>query len=599
MSTIKSANKYLRPNTPPEDVLGIVNIDDPLLDQFCSYAMSQNSIVHKRGLSNLNSLMQRVTEDYFANNQIRILKYRFICEVLRNRLRGINDRNLLMYEVNKSLDISVLTQDSMFLRELNTEEINYVEFTVGEIQNHLYLNQHMKDLQTLWNDYAAADFRAKRLMLNPIREAASGLLTQFRKNDASEDSTDTLFRLSDLESGVTDIHKQITSPTFKLITGMIGMNFMLGGGFEPGNVYAFFGLPGEGKTVTLENLLYQLWKYNRGYECRDKTKKPCIVLLTMENFVRQTVCALYHILTHGQNMRDCKTADEAIRIFKENKFLFNPDDSNSIEIVIKYKPINSITTDYMYKIVDDLADEGYEVIAFLQDYVKRILPVVQYGDPYQDLGNIINDFKTFATLKRIPVITASQLNRDAAKIIDKGRNANKNDLLKELSRSNIGESVRMDENLDGTFIITPEVSRDKVKYMGFKLTKHRYEIFNDQFASIYQPFYEGSIAMVEDLGQTKPAFKESLIRDNEELSDGQRFGINKTVKIISNSNDMINSMVIPQQKPIKEPPAQKGYTFNKPAIVEMPDKPKKEVLEIIEPHEIEAMREQLGVKKVL
>ena len=41
---------------------------------------------------------------------------------------------------------------------------------------------------------------------------------------------------------------------------------MLGGGFEKGRVYSFFGLPGEGKTVTLENLMYQIWKYNKGFK---------------------------------------------------------------------------------------------------------------------------------------------------------------------------------------------------------------------------------------------------------------------------------------------------------------------------------------------
>lgn len=587
-------NKYLnKPNTPDNDVLGIVNIDDPLLDQFCSYAISQNSLIHKRGLSNLNSLIQKLSENYFSNNQIRLLKYQFLSEVLRIRLRGINDRHLLMSEVNKTLDISVLTQDNLFLRELSTDEINYVEFTVGEIQNHLYLNKHLKELQTLWNDYATGDFRSKRATLDPIRVAAGNLLTQFRRNDSSEDSTDTLFRLSDLESGVTDIHKQITSPTFKLITGMVGMNFMLGGGFEAGNVYAFFGLPGEGKTVTLENLLYQLWKYNRGYECRDKTKKPCIVLLTMENFVRQTVCALYHILTHGKNMRDCKTADEAIQTFKDNKFLFNPDDNNSIEIVIKYKPINSITTDYMYKIVDDLADEGYEVIAFLQDYVKRILPVMQYGDPYQDLGNIINDFKTFATLKRIPVITASQLNREAAKVVDKGRNANKLDLMRELGRSNIGESARMDENLDGTFIITPEVSKEGTKYMGFKLTKHRYEIFRN-IESIYQPFYENSIAMVEDIGETNPVFKTSLIKDTEEMNAAQRMCINRTVKTINSVERNVIDMIKP---PTYEETPKKEFTFSKKEILQTEEK--KEVIEFINQDELESLRHKFNIPKLL
>jgi hypothetical protein len=359
---------------------------------------------------------------------------------------------------------------------------------------------------------------------------------------------------------------------------MQGLNSMLGGGLQPGNVYSFFGLPGEGKTVTLENLLYQIWKYNRGYQCKDKTKKPCIVLLTMENFVRQTVCALFHILTKGKNLKDCKSADEAIQAFKENSFEFNPDNENSIEIVIKYKPINSVTTDYLYKIVEDLEDEGFETICFLQDYVKRILPVMATGDPYQDLGNVINDFKTFATLKSLPVVTASQLNREAAKMIDEGRNSNKLDLIKKLGRSNIGESTRIDENLDGTFIITPEVSSDGIRYMGIKMTKHRYEVAPNTVVSVYQPFHPDTIALMEDIYDIKPIYRESLMKDEEEIrqsfGDVERASINKTVKALANltgnsqifNEGIVMKPVIKKQEPRRSIPV-KNMVFKK--VVEM------------------------------
>ena len=75
----------------------------------------------------------------------------------------------------------------------------------------------------------------------------------------------------------------------------------------------------------------------------------------------------------------------------------------------------------MYTITDRLEDEGYEVIAFLQDYIMRIKPVERTGDSYQDLGNIVNEFKTYAMLKKVPVITASQLNREAIKIIEESK----------------------------------------------------------------------------------------------------------------------------------------------------------------------------------
>lgn len=598
MTNGSGSNKYRyrkKDSVEDQNVLGIVNIDAALMDIFCAYAMSQNASIHKHDLVSLNTILHIINENHFKDDQVMLIKYKFITEVLYNRLRGVHDRDLLLSAANKVVDVNALIADGKLLRELSDEEVTYVKFAIGEIQNNLYMYKHMDKLKGLLNDYSAADFRDRRPILKNIKESVSNMLTQFRKNDVNDDSADTIFRLSDMESAVTDIHKQITSPTFKLITGMQGLNAMLGGGFEAGNVYSFFGLPGEGKTVTLENILAQLWKYNQGYQCRDRTKRPCIILLTMENFVRQTVCALFHILTKGKNMRDCQTAADAVEEFKRCSFQYDPENNNSIEIVIKYRPINSVTTDYLYKMVDDLADEGYETIAFLQDYVKRILPVMQTGDPFQDLGNVINDFKTFATLKRIPVITASQLNRDAAKIIDEGRNANKLDLMKKLGRANIGESVRIDENLDGTFIITPEISSDGKKYMGFKLTKHRYEIYTSVL-SIYQPFYEGAqIAMIEDVYEVKPAYRESLLMDAEEIrqsfGDVERASINRTVKTAMANLDKSHEMLF---SPImrSSPPVEHGYTMQNVLM-------KKEVVDIIDLSEVELMRSKFGIKKFL
>lgn len=563
---------------------GIAQIDEPLMTLFCSYALSSNATIHKYGLNSLNNLLNILRDDNFTSNQRLVKKFHLAKKFLHERLNGITDRDLIISAANREMDVKAIMQDSKLFREISNDEVYYVENTVAEFQNNLYLNQHLAGMLESLTNYKNADYRQKTSLLPGIKQMASNLLTQFRRNEMNRDSSDTLFRLTNMESSIEDIHKYVTSPSFKLITGIQGLNAMFGGGLEKGNVYAFFGLPGEGKTVTLENMLYQLWKYNRGYECKDKTKRPCIVLLTMENFVRQTVCALYHIMTGGKNLRDCKTADEAIQEFKNHSFEFDVDDQNSIEIVIKYKPVNSVTTDYLYKIVEDLEDEGYECIAFLQDYVKRILPVLRTGDPYQDLGNVINEFKTFATLKDLPFITASQLNREAARMIDEGRNANKNDLIKKLGRSNIGESSRIDENLDCTMIITPEFASDGTKYMGIKLTKHRFEIYTNK-VSIYQPYIApDSIAMVEDVYASKPAYRESLMRDAEEIRASfgniERASINKTVHSIAK---LTSSMMRPG---ITSAVVKTYVTPSGKEITEEQSK-KKQVMEFVEPSQEE------------
>ena len=589
MGYSNKSNKYKQ--IIQQTKIDVTPFDRAMLDLACRYSVSQNSSIRKHGITNLNNALKLLNEDSFTDHSMK-LKYKFLVETVKQRMKGISDRDILISSANNVVDVGPLVADNDFLKEVTTENVDWFNEQISEMLHQSYLSKNAVPIMNMCSNYINSDFRERRGQTEGFRDMCSTMMEHFRQCDVSDDSTDNLFRLSNMEEGITEIHKQITSPTFKLVTGMIGLNAMLGGGFEAGNVYAFLGLPGEGKTVTLENILYQLWNNNKGYQCKDKTKKPCIVLLTMENFVRQTVCALFHILTKGGDMKQCNTAEEAIEEFKKHAFRFDPNDKQSIEIVIKYKPINSIDTNYLYKMVEDLEDEGYEVIAFLQDYIKRIRPTDRTGDSYMDLGTIIDEFKTFAMVKKIPVITASQLNRDAANKIDNGRNKNKSDLVNMLTRSNIGESIRVIENLDGAFMIAPEAKFADKKYMGFKLIKHRYEIKTKQL-SIFQPFYDNAeIAMVEDIHSPKQAFRTSLMKEDDEtlksnFGDFERMGIRREMDGLNNEQiDLSDDMLSPIDQEGLYSLSNLSPEDNCPII-------------FIPEEDRERLREQYGIKKVL
>lgn len=532
----KRNNKYQKDKLVADAT--IYGLDDALLTLFCSYALSQNQAIHKYGISSLKKLINALSVENFNKNPISVLKYQFLKNALELRVKGISNKDIILSDINRKVDITSLINDQSFLKELSTTEVEYAEETISSFMNNAFMSSNVHTLMDVCRNYLSSNYREKDLYLNQLQKIMGKSMTQFRRNNMNRDNSSTLFRLSSINDSIEDIHKYITAPSYRLVTGMQGLNGMLGGGFEKGRVYSFFGLPGEGKTVTLENLMYQIWKYNKGFKTKDPTKKPCIVYLTMENFVIEYICALYHILTRGKELKECNSIDEAMEEFKRCKFEYTGD--NDIELVIKFKPVNSVDTSYMFQITEELEDEGYEVICFIQDYLMRIKPSEITKDSYQDLGTIVNDFKTYATLKQVPVITASQLNREAARIIDEGRGSNQANLIKKLSRSNIGDSVNIDRNLDGSLIIVPEIGPDNKKYMAFKLTKHRYPIYTNK-VSIYQPFYDTSeIALVEDVYEAKPAFRESLSRDPEEIrasfGDVERTDISSSIRSLSELN---------------------------------------------------------------
>lgn len=515
------------------------NFDLTVMNIFSSYVLSENTNIHRSSLVNLAYILSRIDESMFEGSQECIIRFRFCKQVLDTKLnKKLIRRDLVLRDVCGMVGNQFESLDTNLFGEISNHDIDWVEMTIASCMDILFINNSVNELQNTCTEYISSGFTEKANVMHKIKSKVDEMQTSFRRNDINRDKSDQTFRLSKAESTIVDIHREKNRPSHKLLTGMQGVNGMLGGGFEGSRVYCWFGLPGEGKTTTLLNILYQLKKYNTHYELRDKTKRPCLVFLTMENTTRESICTLFNIACSNQDISNY-SVEEAMQIMMAKELAVTTE--SPIDIVIVYKPINSVDTNYLYKLTEDLEDEGYEVIALIQDYIKRILPLDNNKEERFRLGNVINDFKNFAIYKNIPVITASQLNREAARIIDDSRNSNKNDLVQKLGRANIGESSLIDENLDGTLILTPEWYNDR-KYLGIKLTKHRYPIFT-KTTSIYQPFEEGSeVKLVEDEGLAKPLYKTSLTRDDEEVKrafgDTIRFSTRREIRDIDELEGM-------------------------------------------------------------
>ena len=257
------------------------------------------------------------------------------------------------------------------------------------------------------------------------------------------------------------------------------------------------------------NLAYQIKKYNKGFKPKDPTKRPCVLYLTMENTVTESLQRLFQICT-GEELAKQSSPEEAERKLRTEGELYLTD-SSPIDILIKFKPNKSEDTSYLYTLVEDLEDEGYEVICLLQDHAKRIRSTTNNPDIRLELGDVINEFKTFAMLKDIPVISNSHLNREGARVIDANATSSKSDLTRLLGKSNIGESLLMLDNVDFAAIINNEYDREGNKYMVFKQIKTRIKSFRDY---ICQPFdKDNEIKLIEDYYSPVPVFRETLYSD--------------------------------------------------------------------------------------
>lgn len=540
-----------------------INLDIVSLQIFCNFIVSENKTIHKSNIMNLNNLISNLDMSLYENDSEKMEKINFIKKGIDARLNyNLNKKDLILMHISGGLLHDDLNNN---IEEVDNDEIVWINKIVADALKFGFIYGEVDKLEELCNKFKSSDYSSKTEILNSFKNCIFEIQNKFRQADSNASSELFLSLENDkFDDCIRTVYDKVTSPSNKLITGFIGFNEMLGGGFESKRVYALFGLPSEGKSITLLDFALQIKKYNPGYVCKDPTKKPCVVYFTLENGLEESVVRLCEMVGLEGSMSDY-SVDELIQKLKtEGELNINP--SSPINFFIFYQPGMSVDTSYLYTIAEDLEDRGFESIAFIIDYIKRIRSSLDNSDTRIWLGNVINEFKVFASTKDLVVITASQLNRDATSHIDESRKANKSDLVRMLGRSQIGESMLILENLDGAFLIAPEWTSEGQKYLGIQRIKKRYKA--SELSYLYYP-YQGEIKLLEDLNAVHPVYKTTMKDIPQNLDNFNLNRINKIqnvddVKLLKSQNNIFLSgsmSIIDDSKPLLKSAVQR---INKP-----------------------------------
>lgn len=513
-----------------------LNLDLMTYDILCRYILQNNAMLKMEHLVNLRKLLSIIDYSTYENDPDKVKRVNFLMKALEARLdNNINDRDIILTYINGGLSFPIDFLDYNRI-DLSKDEILWVHNLISETLQYQFIYNSIDDIQDICTRFKTSDFANRGRIVDEFEQIIDSLKNEFRHSRINDNSIDMVFSLREgvFQSAVTDTWNLITNPSRRLITGMQGLNEMTGGGFESGRVYMLLGTSGVGKSITLLNLIYQIKRYNAHYKPKDPTKTPCIVLLTMENTVVETITRLFDLVIEGSHGMANYGVNDVINMLRsQGELVLN--DSSPIDIVIKYKANKSVDTSYLYTLCDDLDDDGYEVICLVQDHVKRIRSIYGNSDVRLELGDVVNELKVFAAYKDIPVITNSHLNRDAARILEEAARKANQDAGKLLGKSNTGESMLMIDNLDCAMIITLDFDKEENRYMTFNLIKMR-----DKTARTYiaQPFNPGStIRLMEDMGGI-PQFKES-IHTAPEIKKSSIIKMTGASSMFNNINDVI------------------------------------------------------------
>ena len=495
----------------------------------CCYVLSTNRNITRGHLISLRNLMEIMDETPFQNDPEKIKRISFIKRGLEGKIdKNLRDPRLLVKYIYGGLAENTELSQNQLDYELNSEELTWINETVATGLKYAFINNNIDRIIELATLFKTSDYKNMEDIVRQIEDWVDETKTKFRRTRI-DTTNSSMFSLRDgyFENMVKDIHELISNDSAGVQTGIQGINELIGGKFQNGRCYLFLGASGMGKSLTLLNLAVQIKKYNKHYQTKDPTKRPCVVLLTMENFITEIVDTLFNTSTVGDQMKTF-SAEDAIKMMREDGELYLNDES-PVDIIIKYIPNGSVDTSYLYTLTEELEDDGYECICMIQDYVKRIRSVYKAnGDIRIEFGEVINEFKTFAMIKDIPMITAGQLNRDGSNKLEDGKLNNKTDLIRYLGRAQVGESMLMIDNSDVCFVLDREYDSQGNLYMGLKRIKERYRIVSPR-SLLFLPYVKGNGAkLLEDFNLSVPTARDTL---KEGIADMSNFN-NGSSKII-------------------------------------------------------------------
>lgn len=481
---------------------------------YANYILKTIHTSNRGVLTDLRELLTMIDPGKnFSVEQVRERNsYFFLRQLLDARLKGYENRDILMEAALNGLDIKNIFPLRKLDEPLGSNELAFIEQNIGNNRNSFYTQSIMSTMYTQYSDFAIANETEKFKILKDVQKQIVDVNRKIKENVCVSSVSESLSLSNDeqFEATVAHMYNRAIDGSTKLKTGIQAINRSLNGGFENDRCYIYLGLPGEGKSSTLLNLTLQIKGNNKDIVTKDPTKRPTILFLTMENTLNETLERVFSILVSDDDISEFGGYKEIMQLLRQNGLGVSND--SPIDIEFRYVPSNSVDTDYLYTIYDEMSANGQEVVCLVQDYIKRIRPrdfKLMGGDMRIALGAVVDEFKEFAVAKHIPVITASQLNRDAAKIIDEGRKSSEADLVRKVGRANIGESTLITENADSAFILVPEDGADGRRYLGMANAKKRFKTQSSQF--FYLPYSkERPLELLQDIHLAEPLSKLSL-----------------------------------------------------------------------------------------
>lgn len=355
--------------------------------------------------------------------------------------------------------------------DLTEGDVRFVQSYVVQRLKFMFLYTENHKMLQLTNTFEARSFNNLDDMIEIYQDSISKMHSGFKDIRSHNSRINRISINNKTLPGIMALARaSLASPSSTVRTGIKHINKLLNGGFKSKRLYAFLSVPGGWKSGMLLHTVLWASKCNDQLKTKDPNKVPVVLYVSLENDNDETLERMYNH-TNKKNIIDTDINEINHSMMKEFDF-------DKIGIELEYQPSDTISVKDIIALHEELVDEGKEVVMTVVDYTRRLLPTHSIDrslSTYEGLGKITTELSNYAKLKDIPVITASQLNRDAVLIVDTMLAKGQVDIVSNLSSGHIGESKRILDDCDSIFAIYPE-PHPTIKnqmYLGIKSLKKR------------------------------------------------------------------------------------------------------------------------------
>lgn len=453
-----------------------LKIDTRMANLMLAYIFKPSVLRTRKSLTNTFKLVSNLDYSIYTNEDLKARLWVILTSLEGMLKNGFENPDAIKHYCKEKAGATELTD--AIVEEIDDLHISHDEtkMLIRGIDDRLQFGYSvtLKDVyQQILNQINNGDYKTYKMISEKLYDIAASVINM-KRSTMSLDS-DMTFSLRDdvFENVVTDAVTKLKDKNRVFLTGIRRLNTILSPGYQSKRLYTYLAFPGGGKSQILLKAALDIKKYNPDIQAKDPSKTPTVLLITMENEIDETIERIFNMKATSEDIRNY-TPKQVIRKLKEDGEM-TLTDKNNVDIVIKYYANRTIDTNDLYSIIKDLYDDGREVITLILDYVKRIKPAEKAPTEKEELKNITNELKTLATSLDIAVITAQQLNRTAASVIDAAIQNKKEDVTRLVGRDGISGAWEIIENSDVCIIINQEVKADTQQvYLTFKLLKRRY-----------------------------------------------------------------------------------------------------------------------------